>query len=467
MENYQKRDAAIGTESLTAGSGGSDEGARVVRPLRWSQRWQMRQWPSARLRRHGASELSSGPVLVRLSDVKAEEVSWLWPGRVAKGKLNLLVGDPGTGKTFVALDIAARLSAGNAWPDGGVAPKTSTLVLTAEDGLADTIRPRLDALGADATEVHALEAVRESGHERAFSFDRDNPVLTQAIESTGARLVIVDPLSAYLGKGDSFKDAEVRRVLGPLARLAELAGVAILGIVHLTKDSERRAVARIQGSVGIVAAARVAVAVAKDPKSETRRLLLPIKNNLAKPAPTLAFSMDAGGCLAWEDAPVRVDVEAIMSGSGSDACGENEEASKMDVATRFLRRVLGEGSKPHEEIKRLAADEGIAERTLWRAKTELHIEAVRAGGFDDREAWDWVLPGYELAAIPSAPEPLPLADLENHGTAGEAYPQPCQPDLSCQPQSELRSALGEADAEGTAPSATTTPTSALKVKSLV
>jgi putative DNA primase/helicase len=387
------------------------------------------------------------PVVLSLADVEPEQVSWLWPGRLAKGKLNLLVGDPGDGKTFLSLDVAARLSKAAEWPDGGNAPKTSSLILTAEDGLSDTIRPRLDAQGADVTAISALEAVcAAGGEERAFSFDTDLVALKQAIEDTGAGLVIVDPLSAYLGKVDSFKDADVRRVLSPLARLAEVAKVAVLGIVHLTKDAQRRAVARVQGSVGFVGAARVVIAVAKDRGDERRRLVMPIKNNLTARAPVLAFRLDDGGRLVWEPGTISgVDVEAVLAGSARNSLVEgSDEPSKVDAAVAFLEEVLGPGPMHQEEVKRLAAERGIAERTLCRAKKKSLVSSERVGEFDDRDEWQWCLPaGKRVARVAdvSPSEPLDVnVGVPGLGASGRTDKpgagQFSQTDQSCQPSSD-------------------------------
>src|SRR5262249_6948625 len=212
--------------------------------------------------------------------------------------------EPGVGKSFVSVDLTARLTVSARWPDGGLAPRGKAILLTAEDGLADTIRPRLDALGADAASVTALQGIRQRGKDRPFVLDSDLEQLRRAIDQTGADLVVVDPLSAYLGGADSFKDADVRRVLGPLAGLAEQTGVAVLAVLHLTKDSQRIGMYRVQGSIAFVAAARLVLAVTRDRDDEGRRLLLPLKNNLTTPAEGLAFSVDDGR-VVWEADPVH------------------------------------------------------------------------------------------------------------------------------------------------------------------
>jgi putative DNA primase/helicase len=178
-----------------------------------------------------------GAVLRRVSDIPAQELQWLWPGRIPLGKLPLFAGDPGLGKSFVALDIAAHVTRGEKWPDGEQCSggPGSVIVLSAEDDPADTIRPRLEAAGADLNKVHILQAVRRdkpNGESRleSFSLESDLVLLQDAVVSLGdVRLVVIDPISAYLGSTDSHVNAKVRSLLSPLAELASSLRVVVLG----------------------------------------------------------------------------------------------------------------------------------------------------------------------------------------------------------------------------------------------
>ena len=163
-----------------------------------------------------------------LSGIEPEEVSWLWPSWLALGKLALVDGDPGLGKSAMTLDLAARVSAGKAFPDGAECEPAGVVLLSAEDGLADTIRPRLDAAGADTSRILALATVPdENGHDRLLSIPEDLPLIEKGIRRVGARLVVVDPLMAFLsGDTNSHRDQDVRRALAPLAGLAERTGAA-------------------------------------------------------------------------------------------------------------------------------------------------------------------------------------------------------------------------------------------------
>lgn len=331
---------------------------------------------------------SSDPVLIRLSDVQPEPVTWLWPQRLAIGKLALFIGEPGVGKTYVALDIAARVTQGGAWPDGALAPQGGVVILTAEDGLADTLRPRLDATGADVRRVVALRGVRVGVDTAPFTLERDLPALEAALVAERATLVIIDPLSAYLGSRDSYRDSEIRGILGPLAHLSEKYRVAILGLLHLTKAAQKRLLLRAQGSIAFVAQARTVLAIGEDPEQPARRLCAGIKNNLGPLPPTLAFRITASG-LTWDAASVDGRAEELLAG---DEVILRSEQRDRDAAKKFLRTALEQGAVSSKQLQADARDNGIAQRTLWRAKTDLGIETEQAVTASGKRAWYWALP---------------------------------------------------------------------------
>lgn len=338
----------------------------------------------------------TGPVLVPLTDVGPKPISWLWPGRIPLGKLTLIVGDPGLGKSFLLVDMAARVSAKAPWPNGGTAPEGKVLLLTAEDGLADTVRPRLDAMGGNSASVVALTGVRRKGTdetgitEAGLSLARDVQELEAAIVETGAIMVGIDPLSAYLGKTDSYKDAEVRGLLAPLAALAERRNVAVVGIMHLSKDVQRRALYRAQGSLAFVAAARAVFVVTPEQDNPARRLFLPLKLNVAVKPPGLAFSIpyDPTGPsrLVWADDPVDINVEDALGDSQSP--GEQEE---RESAANFLQDLLADGEILSKDIFRLARENGFSEKAIRKARPVLGINP-RKDGFGKDGRWYWGLP---------------------------------------------------------------------------
>lgn len=330
------------------------------------------------------------PVLVGLEKVTPEEIAWLWPSHFARGKVNFLVGDPGVGKSCLSLDVAARISTGRGWPDGGAAEVGNTVLLTAEDGLADTVVPRLLGMGADSSRITALTSIKFASVERPFSLAVDLPPLEAAITRLNAVMVIIDPLSAYLGPTDSFKDDSVRKLLAPLATLAEKTGVAILGILHLNKKSGLTPLYRLGGSIAFTAAARSVFLVGKDPDNEERRILAPLKINIAAPPPPLAFSID-GRKVTWEDGPVTgLNVGDLLAG-GPD---ESEERSARKEAADFLRKALADGERDADEVVREARTAGISDITLRRAKGKAGVKASRQsvlGGRRGAGKWLWRL----------------------------------------------------------------------------
>jgi hypothetical protein len=264
------------------------------------------------------------------------------------------------------------------------------VILSAEDGLADTIRVRIDRQGGDPARTFVLQAIRRKGVDVPFSLERDLPQLEAAIQRTQARVVRIDPVSAYLGQKDSYKDAEVRSVLAPLAALAERTRVAMIGIMHLTKDAQRRLIHRAGGSIAFVAAARTVFAVGLDPDDEAhqRRLLVLIKSNLGAAPPTLAFQIDADG-LKWEPEAVSVagDPESLLRTTGEPESVESR--ADLAEAKRFLATILADGPVASKAVEKAAKENGIAERTLWRAKRAMKVDAVRRPG---EKYWTWFRP---------------------------------------------------------------------------
>jgi RecA-family ATPase len=176
--------------------------------------------------------------IVPAATVPAEPVHWIWRGWLAAGKLHILAGQAGAGKTGCSIFMAATISRGGCWPDGTVAPSGNVVIWSSEDGLADTIIPRLMAAGANMTRVHVLTGTEENGRQRTFNPETDLERLMQAVMSIGnVNLIIIDPILQVVA-GDSLKNAEVRRALAPLVAFAEEHGIAILGITHVNKRSK-------------------------------------------------------------------------------------------------------------------------------------------------------------------------------------------------------------------------------------
>jgi hypothetical protein len=229
----------------------------------------------------------------RLADVQPEHVGWLWSNRFAAGKLVTLDGDPGLGKSVLALTFAGIVTRGGEWPDGTWCDEPGdVLIMSAEDGVADTIRPRLDAANADPCRVHLIE------HGLTLAATDE---IERHITETGARLLIVDVLMAYL-PGNAYKDQDVRRVLTPLATVAERTGCTVLLVRHLRKSRGGEPIYRGGGSIGIAGAARAGFVVIRDPNQpEDVRVMASVKNNLASPPKSLAYRLvgvDSEACEA-------------------------------------------------------------------------------------------------------------------------------------------------------------------------
>lgn len=331
-------------------------------------------------------------VLRRLDSVAPEPVTWQWPGRLARGKLTLVVGEPAAGKGYVMAELAARSTTGPMWPDGlETGGPEDVLILTSEDGIADTIRPRVDRQGGDPRRVHILQAVHTAGVEAPFALDVNLPALEDALGRTKARQAWIDPLSAYLGRAarGSHHDAEIRGVLTPLAALADRCDIALVGILHLTKDQVRRLLHRVQGSVAFVAQARIVLAVGEDPEQPGRRLFVGVKNNLGPKASPLAFRISDAG-LTWDsDAPVESDADRLLAGYEPTT---RTERRALETAAQFLRDALAEAPLPSKQLEADAKANGIAQRTLWRAKDELGVKANQAATQSGRRCWYWRLP---------------------------------------------------------------------------
>jgi putative DNA primase/helicase len=358
------------------------------------------------------------PVVVNLADVQAEQITWFWPNRIPMGKLSVVAGDPGLGKSFLTIDFASRCSTGTKWFDcDGSAPLGSTVILNAEDSLGDTIKPRLVAAGADCSKVVALQAVRggdvAGDYERSIDLQRDLTILEKTIaDLCDCKLAIIDPLSAYLGKVDSHRNADVRSVLAPLSAMAGRHGVAVVAVDHLTKG-EAKAIYKVTGSIAFTGAARSVWAVTRDrdDPTERRRLFLPIKSNLAERQPGLAFvlstqhGMDGTPCVAWEAGDVDITADEAMA---TEPRRRGPEADDRADAELFLRESLACGPRQAREVEEEAREvHSIAKRTLDRARKSIGVEAFR-----DTIPGPWLLRLSTLpATLPTSPKNKLLGNL--------------------------------------------------------
>ena len=365
----------------------------------------------------------STPVLLRMADVETRPVNWLWANRIPAGRITLLVGMPGAGKSFVTTDMAARISTGTPWPDGSECPVGSAILISAEDDPHDTVRPRLDAHDANSSRVFLLSAIRrrsDDGRESDMTFTlADVDILEQALQEVrDCRLVVVDPVGSYLGgRTDAHRDNEVRSVLAPIAKLAEQYSPAVLVVAHRRKSAGTVADDMALGSRAFTGIARAVWHLSQDPENKDRRLLLPGKCNLAASQPGLAFSIvGQPGAVVWESKPVDMTADEALQREQ----GESKRSSALEEAEAWLQDYLA-ASKPAVEAKAAAKLAGIAPRTLERAKTALGV-LTGPDGFGG--PWMWSLPatsgGKETEQSgPVSSECAKDETLANSGDTGE------------------------------------------------
>jgi hypothetical protein len=342
------------------------------------------------------TEAQDDDIVIRLSDVTPQPITWLWPLRIARGKLTVIAGNPGLGKSFITLDLAARVSRGDGFPLSplSAAAPGGVVLLSAEDDLADTIRPRLDTAGADPTRIVAMNTIKQFDKAqnrwvyRQFTLSDDLARLETAIRLVGnCVLVIIDPISAYLGSTDSHNNSEVRGLLAPLSELAARHKVAVVVVSHLNKGTGD-AINRVMGSLAFVAAARAAYVITKDQNNPSRRLFLPAKNNLGVDDTGLAYQLTGSPVpyVKWEALPVNVSADDALLDNKNPVGRPPDDRQE---AEEWLLDALKNGSRPAAEILSEARKDGFARVTLMRAKAALGVTSMKqgyAGG------WVWALP---------------------------------------------------------------------------
>jgi hypothetical protein len=360
----------------------------------------------------------------RVSEIEAKPVCWLWPGRIARGKLTMIAGNPGLGKSQITASIAAVVTTGGRWPvDGEQCKPGEMLFLSAEDDPADTLRPRLEASGADLRRVHFVDGVTVgytgdgTRTNRTFSMEGDLQALgSKLAELGGVAGVVIDPITAYLGDTDSHKNADVRGLLAPLSELAARHNTAIICVSHLTKAGGAQALMRVTGSLAFVAAARAAYLVTADPQDKTRRFFLPMKNNLGPDAEGLAFRIEgatvpsSAGALAtsrvcWETEPVQITADEAMEAETPAT------TSALDAAVDWLRETLADGPVATERVLNMAKAAGIAEKTLRRASQNLRVRKEKLGM---AAGWSWSLP----PKMAKSAEDAQVSDVATFGEVG-------------------------------------------------
>lgn len=311
--------------------------------------------------------------MIRMSEVQSQEIEWLWYPFIPYGKLTIIQGDPGDGKTTMVLNLAAKLSKGEALDENmKVTEPVNVIYQTAEDGLADTVKPRLELAGADCERIIVID---ESDKSLSMVDER----LEQAIVRTGARLLILDPIQAYLGGGmDMNRANEARDMTKKLGALAEKTKCAIILIGHMNKASGNKAAYRGMGSIDFFAVARSVLLVGRVEGESNTRAVVQIKNNLAAFGHPKAFALSEDGFKWLGDYEITVD--EVLGGI-------TPKANKMEQAKQMLRELAEtQNAVLSNEIFDRAEELGISKRTLENAKKELGIRARKINN-----AWYWEL----------------------------------------------------------------------------
>lgn len=304
--------------------------------------------------------------LLRMSDVAEEEIKWLWYPYIPQGKLTIVQGDPGEGKTTFVLALVSLLTTGTPVPESEESSESCNVIYqTAEDGLGDTIKPRLTSLGADCSRVLVID---ETKRELSMSDER----LEQAIIQTGAKLLVLDPIQAYLGSDvDMHRANEIRPIVKRLGAMAERNDCAVILVGHMNKAQGAKSAYRGLGSIDFRAAARSVLLIGRSKDNPSVRIAAHDKSSLAPEGKGIVFELNCDNGFAWKGY-CDATSDDILSGKGN-------LQTKTEQAEQLIRELLAEGSVPSEELFRVASDAGISERTVKIAKQNLGVVSVRDG----------------------------------------------------------------------------------------
>ncbi len=344
--------------------------------------------------------------------IPPSRVNWLWKPYLARGKLALLDGDPGTGKSFLTVDLAARLSRGGPLPDGQTLDRPHhTVLISGEDHASDTIRPRLEAAGAD---LGRIQVVAPGLDTRLPRLPDDFLTIKGIIDYARADLLVIDPVMAFLGDSVcATSDQSIRRVFTELASIAADYDCAILLIRHMVKTlGSWKAIYRGSGSIGMIGACRTGLMLGPHPDDPSLRVLSMTKSNVGSPGLSRCFRLAECG----EDQQTRVEWLGRADVSANDLCAATPAAAgnrPRDRAKEWLREQLAGGKKRAAELEAAAKEAGIAQRTLYRAKDDLRVVS-------EREKTDDGSPGEAWWHDPAVPKPRvafddlpPLPPLED------------------------------------------------------
>ena len=309
------------------------------------------------------------------STLFVKQVDWLWEPYIPYGKITVVQGDPGDGKTTLILNIAALLSKGLPMPDSHAGTQCGTVLYqSAEDVAEDTIKPRLIAAGADCTNIAFID---ETEHRLTLT----SPRLESAIRETNAKMLVIDPLQAYLDDSSGLNSADgVRPSMKALASIAERTGCAIVIIGHMNKSNGSKGIYRGLGSIDITAAARSVLLVGRLRDNAAIRVVAQLKNSLAPEGSSMAFEINSDASVRWIG-EYEITAEELLTGNS-----DSTENSKAESAANKLKLMLTDGDMPCSDIYGRFRIDGISKRTVDTAKKQLQIKSIKKS-----DGWYWSL----------------------------------------------------------------------------
>lgn len=347
----------------------------------------------------------TGVELICATNLEPEPIQWLWKDWLAAGKFHILAGAPGTGKTTIALSLAAIITLGAQWPYGSECEPGNVLIWSGEDDPKDTLLPRLLAHNADRSRIYFVSDVLENNKPRSFDPAKDIPKLYDKASKIGdVRMIIIDPVVNAIS-GDSHKNGEVRRDLRPLIELGEKLKAAIIGITHFNKGTiVRDPLERVTGSIAFGALARVVLATAKitEPGGHQKRLFVRAKSNHGPDGDGYQYRIDQIELPNYQGViSSKIIWEQQVLGSAQDLLSDvndkiySEDRSAISDAIYFLKTLLSDGPLSKKEIDDQSKEAGIKSITLRRAKSILGVETIHEG-YGKGSTWKWYLPSSKM-----------------------------------------------------------------------
>ncbi len=377
--------------------------------------------------------------LVCALDIKPEPVSWVWEGYIAQGKVHILAGPAGHGKTTILLALGATITIGGRWPDGSWAEVGDIAIWSGEDAPADTIIPRLISCGADLSRVHIVNGVLADGENRSFDPSVDIPLLREALAGKNIKMLIIDPIVSAVG-GDSHKNAETRRALQPIVDLAAEINCAVEGVTHFTKGTAGRdPVERVTGSLAFGALTRLVTVAMKlsDDGEHPRgaRLFARAKSNIGPDGGGFYYFLEVGEVPGHEGMfNTRVLWGSSVNGTAKELIAKAEmmggdKGITGDVAM-WLKDVLTDGPVLAGDVIAAAKKMGYTKTTLTRARIRLKVKSIKAGF---ATGWGWSLPEEsteettknptQLGAVSSGEKSTQVVDIVEETKKGPHVPK--------------------------------------------